>query len=150
MTGNAVTTKAPREGIIRYIVFEDAHFISLDIVKTIRRLRPGFRLARVVDDSHALDEALKSGGIDLVVADLDLDCHGLIEVLERRATDTPAILISAYHELSAYASHSDNMKFILKPFAPESLDFALSGLSKRKRGKEALQVMDKSTNIIKR
>lgn len=114
-----------RKKSIKYVLLEEAYFISVDLVNTIRMFFPDFRLVAVIDAAKDLENFLQTDQISFIIADIDSNPKGFVTFMERKAPQMPVILISAFPEYRLFADKINITDFLMKPVLTERLREAL-------------------------
>ena len=95
---------------------------------TIAAQRAGVEIVAAVDNGHAALEAVRGGGVDLVVLDISMPGINGVEVAEamradERTQSTLILMVSASVQLltdhGVVADRADS--FLVKPFSPRAL-----------------------------
>ena len=95
---------------------------------TIAAKRAGVEIVAAVDNGHAALEAVRGGGVDLVVLDISMPGLNGVEVAEamradERTQSTLILMVSASVQLltdhGVVADRADS--FLVKPFSPRAL-----------------------------
>jgi DNA-binding response OmpR family regulator len=95
---------------------------------TIAAKRAGVEIVAAVDNGHAALEAVRGGGVDLVVLDISMPGLNGVEVAEamradERTQSTLILMVSASVQLltdhGVVAERADS--FLVKPFSPRAL-----------------------------
>jgi DNA-binding response OmpR family regulator len=95
---------------------------------TIAEKRAGVEIVAAVDNGHAALEAVRGGGVDLVVLDISMPGINGVEVAEamradERTQSTLILMVSASVQLltdhGVVADRADS--FLVKPFSPRAL-----------------------------
>jgi DNA-binding response OmpR family regulator len=95
---------------------------------TIAAKRAGVEIVAAVDNGHAALEAVRGGGVDLVVLDISMPGINGVEVAEamradERTQSTLILMVSASVQLltdhGVVAERADS--FLVKPFSPRAL-----------------------------
>ncbi|MGN6761032.1 MAG: response regulator [Leifsonia sp.] len=95
---------------------------------TIAAKRAGVEIVAAVDNGHAALEAVRGGGVDLVVLDISMPGINGVEVAEamradERTQSTLILMVSASVQLltdhGVVADRADS--FLVKPFSPRAL-----------------------------
>lgn len=110
---------------LTYLIYEDVYFISVDIMRTISKLRPRFRLAGIIEEENGVIETVSSKRVDFIIADVDVDDGRIINIIGSAYPKMPIILISGDSEYATFADGLNVMAFLLKPVTPEALEIAL-------------------------
>jgi two-component system response regulator AtoC len=109
--------------------------LAVDDEPSMRRLleislkQAGYQPVLANNGREAL-EALRAGGIDLVVSDLHMPGMGgiqLLEAMQQEAIETPIIIVTAHGEISTavQAMKLGASDYILRPFDLETLEVAI-------------------------
>lgn len=121
---------------IRVMVVED-DFMVADINRQVTDQVEGFSVVKVARNGAEALEALRAGGVDLVILDVYLpDLHGLELLKEARRRDSPAdfILVTAAHDSRTV---EESMRYgvcdyVIKPFDFERYKNALREYRERR------------------
>lgn len=79
---------------VRYVLFEDEYYTSLNVKSMISRFRPNYRL---VGESESVDRAvgiMKCMDIDLVISSMQLADGNCMEILKAIHSKAPVIIMA--------------------------------------------------------
>lgn len=105
---------------VRYVLFEDEYYTSLNVKSMISRFRPNYRL---VGESESVDRAvgiMKCMDIDLVISSMQLADGNCMEAFHLSHCQAPTILI-AESKTDVAIGHLNVVDYILKPVSAETL-----------------------------
>ncbi len=114
--------------ISKYIILEDAYYTALDISETVRRLRSGYRLIGITDETSEAVRMIYREDADMMIADTSASDGDSIGRLKKESVSIPIIFISEYSEDAERARNLNMVDFILKPVTPSDLERAFSRL----------------------
>lgn len=112
--------------ISKYIILEDAYYTALDIRETVRRLRSGYRLIGITDETSEAVRMIYREDADMMIADTSASDGDSIGRLQKESVSIPIIFISEYSEDAERARNLNMVDFILKPVTPSDLERAFS------------------------
>lgn len=113
---------------LTYIILEDAYYTAVDLRETVKRLRPGYRLAGIAEETAKAVRLIRSEEPDLLIADTSASDGDSISLLLQAGVNTPVIFISEYALLAERARSLNMAGFILKPVTSADLQRAFAGL----------------------
>ncbi|MGN0238378.1 MAG: response regulator [Lepagella sp.] len=116
----------PTEHSSRYLILEDSYYTALDIQETMRRLRPGFQLMDITDDTAEAIRRIRRQGVDMMIADTSASDGDSIGKLTDASISTPVIFISECRDSMERAKRLNMIDYILKPVTLSDLRCALS------------------------
>lgn len=111
---------------LTYIILEDAYFTAIDLRETVKRLRPGYRLAAIAETAGEAIALILRDAPDLLIADTSASDGDSINLLLKAGIDTPVIFISEYARLAERARSLNMAGFILKPVTSPDMQRALN------------------------
>lgn len=114
--------------ISKYIILEDAYYTALDIRETVKRLRSGYRLIGITDETSEAVRMIYREDADMMIADTSASDGDSIGRLQKESVSIPIIFISEYSEDAERARNLNMVDFILKPVTPSDLERAFSRL----------------------
>ncbi len=124
---------------LRILVAEDQSLVAAEIAGTLREI--GHEVVACVGDGQAAADAVRAGGIDLVLMDVNMPGrNGLSAAAEvYREHQVPVVMLTAYSDraLVEDAQHAGVFGYIIKPADPDQLRvtidiaFAQAGQSRR-------------------
>ncbi|MGM9815747.1 MAG: response regulator [Lepagella sp.] len=117
----------------RYLILEDSYYTALDIQETIRRLRPGFRLMDITDDTATAICRIRQQRVDMMIADTSASDGDSIGKLTDASVRTPVIFISECGDAMGRAKRLNMVDYILKPVTLSDLSYALDRYDKMKQ-----------------
>lgn len=101
--------------ISKYIILEDAYYTALDIIETVKRLRPGYRLIGVEEEASEAIRLICNKPPDLIIADTTVGDGNSIEEFKKASIKIPLIFISESSDAYYSAQDLNIITFILKP-----------------------------------
>lgn len=120
---NERTTVRP----LRVLVAEDQSLVAAEIAGTLRDI--GHTVVACVGDGQAAADAVRAGGIDLVLMDVNMPGrNGLSAAAEvYREHHVPVIMVTAYSDraLVEDAQHAGVFAYVVKPADPDQLRVAI-------------------------
>lgn len=114
--------------ISKYIILEDAYYTALDIRETVKRLRSGYRLIGITDETSEAVRMIYREDADMMIADTSASDGDSIGRLQKESVSIPIIFISEYSEDAERVRNLNMVDFILKPVTPSDLERAFSRL----------------------
>lgn len=101
----------------KYVILEDAYYTALDIREIVRRLRPGYRLIGITDETSEAVRMIVRYDADMMIANTTVSTGDSIRELQDASVSIPTVFISDYSEVAErIREHNLNMvDFILKP-----------------------------------
>jgi two-component system response regulator DctR len=136
----------------RVLIVEDDHAVASLHQRLVERT-PGFRSLGVVSDGESAFRAVNSLRPDLAIVDLAMPrCDGRALLRKMRAHDVPveAIVVTAARDAETVREilHLGVIDYLVKPFAPERLQHAMSSFARRARGLRRAQLAQDDVDII--
>lgn len=112
---------------LRILVAEDQSLVAAEIAGTLRDI--GHVVVACVGDGQAAADAVRAGGIDLVLMDVNMPGrNGLSAAAEvYREHQVPVVLLTAYSDraLVEDAQHAGAFGYVIKPADPDQLRVAI-------------------------
>jgi len=141
-----------REPPWRVLIVEDDHAVASLHQRLVERT-PGFRSLGVVSDGESAYRAVNSLRPDLAIVDLAMPrCDGRALLRRMRAHDVPVevIVVTAARDAETVREmlHLGVIDYLVKPFAPERLQHAMSSFARRARGLRRAQLAQDDVDII--
>ena len=136
----------------RVLVVEDDHAVALLHQRLVEAM-PGFRSLGVVSDGGAAYRAINSLRPDLAIVDLAMPGGGGRALLRRvRGDGVPVevIVVTASRDAKSVREmlHLGVVDYLVKPFAPERLQHAMSSFARRARGLRRAQLAQDDVDIV--
>jgi response regulator of citrate/malate metabolism len=136
----------------RVLIVEDDHVVASLHQRLVERT-PGFRSLGVVSDGESAYRAVDSMRPDLAIVDLAMPrCDGRALLRRMRANDVPVevIVVTAARDAETVREilHLGVIDYLVKPFAPERLQHAMSSFARRARGLRRAQLAQDDVDII--
>lgn len=136
----------------RVLIVEDDHAVA-SLHQRLVEATPGFRSLGVVADGEAAYRAVTSLLPDLAIVDLAMPgCDGRTLVRRMRSNDVPieVIVVTAARDATAVREmlHLGVVDYLVKPFAPERLQHAMSSFARRARGLRRAQLAQDDVDIV--
>ncbi len=129
MTSVEQNPGAGRESVcgLRILVAEDQSLVAAEIAGTLREI--GHTVVACVGDGQAAADAVRAGGIDLVLMDINMPGrNGLSAAAEVfREYHVPVVMLTAYSDraLVEDAQHAGVFGYVIKPADPDQLRVAI-------------------------
>ena len=112
---------------LRILVAEDEALVAADIAGTLREI--GHEVVACVGDGQSAADAVRAGGIDLVLMDVNMPGrNGLSAAAEvYREHQVPVVMLTAYSDRSLVedAQHAGVFGYVIKPADPDQLRVAI-------------------------
>ncbi len=136
----------------RVLIVEDDHAVA-SLHQRLVEATPGFRSLGVVADGQAAHRAIDSLRPDLAIIDLGMpSCDGRTLLRRLRASDAPVevIVVTASRDANTVREmlHLGVVDYLVKPFAPERLQHAMSSFARRARGLRRAQLGQDDVDIV--
>jgi response regulator of citrate/malate metabolism len=136
----------------RVLIVEDDHAVA-SLHQRLVEAMPGFRSLGVVADGEAAYRAVNSLLPDLAIVDLAMpSCDGRTLVRRMRVSDVPVevIVVTASRDAKTVREmlHLGVIDYLVKPFAPERLQHAMSSFARRARGLRRAQLAQDDVDIV--
>lgn len=130
---------------LTYIILEDAYYTAVDLRETVKRLRPGYRLAGIAEETAKAVRLIRSEEPDLLIADTSASDGDSISLLLQAGVNTPVIFISEYARLAEQARSLNMADFILKPVTSPDMQRALNALDAMRENSKRQQPINTTT-----
>lgn len=130
---------------LTYIILEDAYYTAVDLRETVKRLRPGYRLAGIAEETAKAVRLIRSEEPDLLIADTSASDGDSISLLLQAGVNTPVIFISEYARLAERARSLNMADFILKPVTYPDMQRALNALDAMRENSKRQQPINTTT-----
>lgn len=112
---------------LRILVAEDQSLVATEIAGTLRDI--GHTVVACVGDGQAAADAVRAGGVDLVLMDINMPGrNGLSAAAEvYREHQVPVVMLTAYSDrgLVEDAQHAGAFGYVIKPADPDQLRVAI-------------------------
>ncbi len=112
---------------LRILVAEDEALVAADIAGTLREI--GHEVVACVGDGQSAADAVRAGGIDLVLMDVNMPGRGGLSAAAEvyREHHVPVVMLTAYSDrvLVEDAQHAGVFGYIIKPADPDQLRVAI-------------------------
>jgi AmiR/NasT family two-component response regulator len=112
---------------LRILVAEDQSLVAAEIAGTLRDI--GHEVVACVGDGQAAADAVRAGGIDLVLMDINMPGrNGLSAAAEvYKEHQVPVVMLTAYSDraLVEDAQHAGAFGYVIKPADPDQLRVAI-------------------------
>lgn len=136
----------------RVLVVEDDHAVA-SLHQRLVDAMPGFRSLGVVADGEAAYRAVSTMLPDLAIVDLAMPgCDGRTLVRRMRAEEVAVevIVVTAARDAGTVREmlHLGVIDYLVKPFAPERLQHAMSSFARRARGLRRAQLAQDDVDIV--
>ncbi len=136
----------------RVLIVEDDHAVA-SLHQRLVEAMPGFRSLGVMTDGEAASRALSSMLPDLAIVDLAMPgCDGRTLVRRMRVNGVPVevIVVTAARDARTVREmlHLGVIDYLVKPFAPERLQHAMSSFARRARGLRRAQLAQDDVDIV--
>ena len=127
---------------MRLLLAEDNRELAEWLARLLRRDNYAIDVVR---DGEAADAALRLGGYDLVILDLDLpvlDGWTVLKAFRAVDTTTPVLILTANDAVSARVRGLDSGAddYLIKPFEPSELEARIRAQLRRTRPSRAVEV----------
>lgn len=134
------------------LIVEDDQAVAL-LHQRLVEATPGFRSLGAVPDGEAAYHAICSLRPDLAIVDLAMPgCDGRTLLRRMRANDVPVevIVVTASRDAKTVREmlHLGVVDYLVKPFAPERLQHAMSSFARRVRGLRRAQLAQDDVDIV--
>jgi two-component system response regulator DctR len=136
----------------RVLIVEDDHAVG-SLHQRLVEATPGFRSLGVVADGESAYKAINSLRPDLAIVDLGMpSCDGRTLLRRMRAQEVPVevIVVTAARDARTVREilHLGVIDYLVKPFAPERLQHAMSSFARRARGLRRAQLAQDDVDIV--
>ncbi len=156
MTGEAERsswqTSVERDPPWKVLIVEDDHQVA-SLHQRLVEAMPGFRSLGAVADGEAAYRAVNSLLPDLAIVDLAMPgCDGrtLVRRLRAQEAAVEVIVVTASRDAKTVREmvHLGVVDYLVKPFAPERLQHAMSSFARRARGLRRAQLAQDDVDIV--
>lgn len=113
------------ETTLKYIILEDVYYTALDISEIVRRLRPGFCLVGITDETSEAVRMIAGKDTDMMIASTNVSTGDSIGELQKASVSVPTVFISDCSETVERIKGLNMVDFILKPVTLPDLERAL-------------------------
>ena len=112
---------------LRILVAEDEALVAADIAGTLREI--GHEVVACVGDGQSAADAVRAGGIDLVLMDVNMSGRGGLSAAAEvyKEHHVPVVMLTAYSDraLVEDAQHAGAFGYVIKPADPDQLRVAI-------------------------
>lgn len=118
----------------RVIICDDEPLAVRLLESYCRRMGPGVEVAGVYTDPEAAMTALRAGGIDVAILDIEMPGYGGLEIARALdGCDTDVIFVTAYRDYAVEGFRVHAADYLLKPVSYDEFAAALTRVVDRRR-----------------
>lgn len=112
---------------MKVLVLEDEPSAARELVEALRRARPAWEVAEVLDSVEtALDWFTAHPAPDLVLSDIQLSDGLSFDIFRRIESPSPIVFCTAFDEYAIRAFEQNGIDYLLKPVDPVRLERSLA------------------------
>jgi two-component system response regulator DctR len=146
------TSSLDREPPWKVLIVEDSHVVAA-LHQRLVEATPGFRSVGVVTDGKSAYRAVKSVRPDLAILDLSMPgCDGRTFLRRIRSEGSPmeVIVVTASRTADTVREmlHLGVVDYLVKPFAPDRLQYALKAFAQRARALRRAQLGQDAVDLV--
>lgn len=132
----------------QYAIIENEEISLIKLKMQVSRIRPDWQLAftaDTVEDCIAFFGDSKSGGVDLVFMDIELDDGNCFDFFRKLSVsgkifDTPVIFTTSYDQYAIEAFKVNSIDYLLKPIMDNDLQMAIEKWERVKRNGSSIDI----------
>ena len=150
--GHATAPRAEPTPTWKVLIVEDSHAVAMLHARIVETM-PGFRSVGVVADGEAAYRASVAMRPDLAIVDLSMpraDGRGFLRRVRAEGLPLEVIVVTASRDAATVREtlHLGVVDYLVKPFAPERLQYAIGAFSQRARALRRPELRQDDVDLV--